>query len=126
MKSILFVDDEMPILKSLRRILRPLDDQFDFSFADSSNGAMVALGIIPIDIIIVDMCMPGMNGLELLKYVTEKYPQVLRIMMTGKADYEIYHEGREVSHYFLWKPIKPEALKTLLFQLTDQEVPAHM
>jgi len=126
MNSILFVDDDKPILRSLRRILHPLENQFKFSFADSSIGAMLTLDIVPVDIIVADMCMPGMNGLELLKYVSEKYPQIKRIMMTGKTDYEIYHDGREVSNYFLWKPIKPEALKTLLFQLTDQEVPEYI
>lgn len=118
--SVMFVDDEKPILNSLKRILHPLSDDWKFSYVDSAEGALLALKIVPVDVIVADMCMPGRNGFELLSGISEQYPDMVRVMMTGKAEYDIYRNGREISHYFLWKPVKPEAMKALLQTISDQ------
>ncbi|MFO7812514.1 MAG: response regulator [Pelovirga sp.] len=120
--SVMFIDDEKPILNSLKRILHPVSDDWKVTYADSAEGALIALKIVPVDAIVVDMCMPGMNGFELLNVISEQYPDMVRVMMTGRTEYEIYRNGREISHYFLWKPVKAEAIKTLLQRISDQYV----
>ncbi len=120
--SVMFVDDEKVILDSLKRILHPLSGNWKFTYADSAAGALLALKIVPVDVIVADMCMPGMNGYELLSYIGEHYPEMVRVMMTGRTDYDIYRNGREISHYFLWKPVQSEAMKALLQTIYDQHV----
>ncbi len=119
--SVMFVDDEKPILNSLRRILHPFSDEWKFTYADSAEGALIALKIIPVDVIVADMCMPGIDGFELLSGISEQYPDMVRVMMTGRIEYDIYRNGREISHYFLWKPIKAEALKAFLLSVSNHD-----
>ena len=81
--AILFVDDEENILKSIRRSL--IDEPYAMYFADSGKKALEILENEDISVIVTDMRMPEMNGLELLEIVKEKYPDVVRIVLTGYA-----------------------------------------
>lgn len=77
-KSILFVDDEIRILDAFKRTFRKYNKQWDMYFALSGNEALSLMetrknkNLSPINIIISDMKMPGMNGSELLKIISEK------------------------------------------------------
>ncbi|MBN2808608.1 MAG: HDOD domain-containing protein, partial [Deltaproteobacteria bacterium] len=82
-KSILFVDDEKSVLRSLRRAFMKSGHQL--YFADSGELAlkMLAASQGKIDMVISDMWMPGMDGYTFLKEVKEKYPQVIRLILSG-------------------------------------------
>lgn len=79
--AILFVDDEKLILNSLERGL--LDEPYKKYFAKSAQEALDILEKKDIHVLVTDMKMPGMNGLELLKIVKEKYPQIVKIVLSG-------------------------------------------
>jgi DNA-binding NtrC family response regulator len=83
-KSILFVDDERPILNTLQRTLR--GSEFDVFIAADGQTALELLDREPIDIIVSDMRMPNMNGHQLLRKVKELYPTTIRIIMSGHAE----------------------------------------
>jgi len=81
MGSVLFVDDEANILSSIRRAV--IDEEYTAYFA---NGGVEALKIMEeheISVIVTDMKMPGMDGLQLLKIVKEKYPNIVKIVLSG-------------------------------------------
>jgi two-component system, NtrC family, response regulator HupR/HoxA len=80
-RTILFVDDEEKILHSLRRGL--IDEPYDTLFAVSGKRALEILEQTTVHIIVTDMRMPKMTGLELLKIVKEKYPRIIRIVLSG-------------------------------------------
>ncbi|MBN1795514.1 MAG: response regulator [Sedimentisphaerales bacterium] len=80
-RTILFVDDEEKVLKSLRRGL--LDEHYDMLFATSGKEALRILEENEVHIIVTDMRMPEMSGLELLRVVKEKYPRIVRIALSG-------------------------------------------
>ncbi len=80
---ILFVDDEENILKSIRRSL--MDEPYEMFFANSGKEALKILEENKVDVIVTDMRMPEMNGLELLEIVKKKYPDIVRIVLTGYA-----------------------------------------
>ncbi len=115
-KKILLVDDEQLLLSGLRRRLSG-----EFNVLTATNGAE-ALELLSIDneiaVIVADMKMPGMNGIELLKAVQEKAPAVRRLMLTGNADLETavaaINDGKVMR--FLSKPCDGEELKTALSQ----------
>ncbi len=113
-KRILFVDDEQNILDGMKRMLRSLRKGLDMQFADSGRRALEIMAEKPADVIISDMRMPGMDGAELLREIQEKYPQAIRIMLTGQADDESVLRTIGVVHQFLAKPCEPERLKTTL------------
>lgn len=122
-KSILFVDDDPLLLNALQRMLRPLQKKgWGFAYADSGAQALAMLEEAQIDTIVTDMCMPQMNGLQLLDLIKKYYPDTVRVMMTGKSDYEIYQDGMSVSQFFLWKPVQFSAMETLLQLLSNEAV----
>jgi len=81
---ILFVDDETNILNSLRRLFRPLN--YKILIAESGVEALALLENEPVDLVISDMRMPQMDGAQLLEQVRAKWPNILRILLTGYAD----------------------------------------
>src|SRR4030042_375317 len=82
--TVLLVDDEANVLRSLERTLR--NEEYAILTAGSAAEALDILETMPVDLIISDLGMPGMNGFELLKTVKGKYPAVARIILTGQSD----------------------------------------
>lgn len=115
-KRILFVDDEPNILSGLRRMLRSMRKEFDFYFAENGSEALDIMDEAPVDIIVSDMRMPGMDGASLLSEVQKIYPHSIRIMLTGQADDDSVMRTVGVVHQFLAKPCDPELLKTVLLR----------
>jgi len=113
-KHILFVDDEPNILAGLKRMLRSMRPEMCFYFAENSTEAQQCLAANAIDIVVADMRMPGMDGASLLAFIQKKYPQIIRIMLTGHADDEAVLRTVEVAHQFLTKPIEAGTLKQTL------------
>ena len=82
--TLLFIDDEENVLKSLRRIF--FAENYDIFTASSGKDALVRLENEHIDLVISDHKMPGMTGVELLQETKKRWPDVIRIMLTGHAD----------------------------------------
>jgi len=80
-RTVLFVDDEEKILKSLERGL--IDAPYRRLFASSGKEALEILEREEVHIIVTDMRMPGMSGIELLRIVKDKYPQLVRLALSG-------------------------------------------
>ena len=80
-KTVLFVDDEEKILASLKRGL--LDEPYKTLFASSGKKALEILQQNQVHVIVTDMRMPEMSGLELLRTVKEEYPNVIRMVLSG-------------------------------------------
>ncbi len=88
-KTVLFVDDDEEILRSLERGL--LDESYHKLFATSGKEALENLKRNKVHVIVTDMLMPEMSGLELLRIVRKKYPNITGMILTG---YEINTELR--------------------------------
>lgn len=80
-RTILFVDDEEKVLKSLQRGL--MDEPYELLFADSGPKALEILEKNEVHVIVTDMRMPEMSGLDLLRIVKEKYPKIVRLVLSG-------------------------------------------
>ncbi len=80
----LCVDDEPNILSSLRRMLSL--EGFEVFTADSGAQALELLAKDTVNVIISDMQMPGMHGVELLEKVRQQWPHTMRLMLTGASD----------------------------------------
>lgn len=81
---ILCVDDEPGILSALKRVFRP---QGHLVFTAASGGeGLELLAREPVDVVISDMRMPGMDGAQFLEKVFEGWPATKRILLTGYAD----------------------------------------
>ena len=114
---ILFVDDEPQILKLLELMLKPLLNEWDMEFAHSGLEALERMRKQPFDILVSDMRMPGMTGVELLNEVMRRHPRTVRVILSGYADQESVHQSIGVTHMYLSKPVEPATLKSILLRL---------
>ncbi|MDD2467189.1 MAG: response regulator [Desulfobulbus sp.] len=113
-ERILFVDDEPNVLQSIQRQLRK---RFDLVTADSGQEALSVLKEQgPFAVIVSDMRMPGMNGVELLSLAKNLYPETVRLMLTGNADQETAMEAVNNGQIFrfLTKPCPQATFVTSL------------
>jgi two-component system response regulator YesN len=114
--KIIVAEDVELILKSIVRNIQQLDMGFEI-VATAENGK-VALELIDKfspDILISDIKMPIMNGLELLNIINTKYPYMVKIIISGYDDFEYAQQALkyEVKDYLL-KPLKEEELESTL------------
>ncbi len=114
MTKVLFVDDEPMVLSGLRRQLRSLRKELEMTFVNSGEEALQSMAVSHFDIIVSDMRMPGMDGIQLLQQVGERYPDTIRFALSGYADMEMALRSTGVVHQFLTKPCSAEDLRTTI------------
>ncbi|NJM25452.1 MAG: sigma-54-dependent Fis family transcriptional regulator [Bacteroidia bacterium] len=112
-KRVLYVDDEENNLKVFYSLFKR---DYEVSVASSAAKGMEILAEFPIEVIVTDQRMPQKTGVEFLEEVMQKYPEVIRIVLTGYAEMgdliDAVNKGK-IYHY-LTKPWKREELKVVL------------
>ena len=118
--TLLVIDDDESIRKALSRTLRA--DGYVVHLATSASEGLAMLRQLPLDCVISDHLMPSMTGLEMLKLVRDRRPDVGRIMLTGHADVQValqsINEGE--IHRFLTKPWDDTELKVTLYSVLGE------
>ncbi len=105
----LLVDDEVEFLEPMAERLRRR--RITCSTAQSGTEALEALAREPFDCAVVDVKMPGMNGLDLLRRVRREFPAVAVILLTGHASVELGVQGLELGAFdYLMKPVDLDEL----------------
>lgn len=82
--TLLLVDDESGVLNALRRLFRP--QGYTVLLAGSGAEGLQILAEQPVDLVLSDMRMPGMDGAQFLAEVRQRHPQAMRLLLTGYAD----------------------------------------
>lgn len=102
--TILLVDDEPDIRRAVRRTLAA--PGYSFLEVDDGAAALALLERQRVDAVVSDYNMPAMNGLDLLAQVRDDYPEIVRILLTARADVHLavgaLNDG--IVHRFLLKP----------------------
>lgn len=117
-KAILCVDDELLILESLKEQLRRIcGNKYLYEVAESGNEAWEIIHELQADnvevlVIVADWLMPGMKGDEFLIKVHQKFPKIIKIMLTGQADATAIERAKKEANLFrcLRKPWTEEEL----------------
>lgn len=113
-RKILFVDDEPNVLQGLKRMLRGMRNEWDMVFAESGEEALRILEGDAFEVVVTDMRMPGMHGAELLKKIQKKFPEIVRIVLSGHSDQELILKSVRTAHQYLSKPCDAETLKNTM------------
>jgi len=112
-RRILVVDDEITVSKSIRQAI--LSDQYEVDMALSGEEALKKDRENPFDLIITDLMMPGISGLDLLKILRESRPEVNVIMVTGYPTIKTAVESVKLGAFdYLPKPFTPADLRGLV------------
>ena len=121
MYKVMLVEDEPPILNMIKDIINSGDNEFMVSsWAYNGRDALKLLENEVPDVIITDIRMPFMDGLELISQVNKLYPQVSCIILSGYSDFEYARSAIRLKVFdYLLKPIEPEALTALMTKLFD-------
>jgi DNA-binding NtrC family response regulator len=110
---ILVVDDEVTVCKSIRQVLVREDCEVDMAL--SGEDALRLDAERPYDVLIVDLMMPGLSGLDLLKSLKAKNPKARVIMVTGYPTMRNTLQAMQLGAMdFLPKPFLPTTLRSLV------------
>ena len=119
-RRILIVDDEDFVRSALRRALR--SEPYEVEEAAAPAAALELLAARKFDLILADHLMPGMTGLELLGMVRDRFPDTVRIILTGHADMQTAIDA--INHgeiyRFLTKPWDDVELKITLYNAFER------
>lgn len=117
--TILFVDDETSVLNALRRFLRK--EKYQTLFAGSGKEALDILEKESVDILVTDLRMPEMGGLELIYEVKQRIPQIVRIILSASRDVEQTIESINTGEVFRFipKPLDPDPFKQILLDAAE-------
>ena len=113
--KVLLVDDEAEFLETLVKRIKKRN--VDVSGVNSGEEALKVLARNPVDVVILDVRMPGMDGIETLRALKKAYPLIEVIMLTGHASVEAAVEGMELGAFdYLMKPMQ---IDDLLYKIQD-------
>lgn len=116
--SVLVVDDERNTREGLGRALR---NDYKVQLAENADAAIAALESNQIDVMLSDVRMPGMDGLELLKDVRRRYPDVVCIMLTAYGSVETAVDAMKLGAVdFLTKPVNLDHLDMIVAKAIRQ------
>lgn len=109
---LLLVDDDELVRSALRRVFVPRG--YRVLTAEDGRAALSVLATTPIDVLVTDMRMPVMDGNELLREVSKRWPAIARILLTGYADLQITTKAIRSGYvdHFLTKPWEIDQIET--------------
>ncbi|MCP3888061.1 MAG: GGDEF domain-containing response regulator [Desulfobulbaceae bacterium] len=112
--NVLFVDDEIFTLHALKRLLKK--ETYGKYFAESGAEALKIIEATPIHIVVSDMKMPEMDGLTLLRIIKEKFPDIIRIVLSANTQTAQLLPCINTGEIFrfITKPLEKEKLKTAI------------
>jgi DNA-binding NtrC family response regulator len=110
---ILIVDDEEIVIRSCLRILA--GDEFQVESVQDGREALRKIEEIPYDVVILDIMMPNIDGLEVLRRVKETHPNVDVIMITGLSQIDTAVQAMKLGAFdYISKPFEPDELKLVV------------
>ncbi len=118
--TLLVVDDEPDVVAALRRALR--DPRYEVLGCTSPHDALDLLARQRVDVVISDLDMPGMHGMDLLRRIRADYPETVRMVLTGRASLETALDAINQGevHRYLTKPWDRAALRETIGTSLDR------
>ncbi len=111
MKRVLFVDDDPKVLEGLKRMLHPLRKEWTMDFVSSGRQALERLAQSEYDVLVTDIRMPEMSGIGLLEEVIQRYPRLVRIVLSGTSDHDVTLQSVLLAHQYLMKPCDARVIR---------------
>jgi len=118
MKTVLVADDEKGVRDTIKMILEY--EKFDVLFAHDGPSALSCVRSNPVDLVLLDIKMPGMDGMKVLEHIKEDQPFLPVVMISGHGTIETAVEATKMGAYdFLQKPLDRERLLIVVRNATE-------
>jgi DNA-binding NtrC family response regulator len=118
--KILIVDDERIVLDSCKRVLEA--DGYSVNLVTSADEALQAMSGEAFSLVLIDIKMPGRDGLSLKREVKEKWPDIPVIVMSGYATSEtVTQVSKTDTASFIAKPFTPDELAEAIRKVLEKE-----
>ena len=122
LKKVLIVDDEETLTWSMARSLSKDKDKYEVIIANNGKEALNLLRKNNIDLVISDIRMPDINGLDLLVKIKKEYPQTRVIIMTAYGSSDVQKEAnRRGSLYYVEKPFEISDIRKIIIDLIGKK-----
>lgn len=109
--QLLIVDDEERFLKTTSALIKKREKEFNILTAENGIKCLETLKDQPMDVVILDVKMPGMDGVEVLREIKKEWPLIEVIMLTGHSTTESAVEGMKLGAFdYLLKPCDMDIL----------------
>ena len=115
MAQVLIVDDDHQLRMSFERLL--VAEGYDVRTASSGEAGIAAVREALPDVVVMDVRMPGMDGLETLRHMKEKAPKIPVILLTGHACMGVAVQGLDLGAYDYM--LKPVAISELIIKMEE-------
>ncbi len=113
--NVLLVDDEVDFLATVLKRFKKR--KINAVGAENGEEALKTLDRNPVDVVVMDVKMPGMGGIQTLREIKKSFPLIEVVMLTGHASMEVAIEGMEIGAFdYLMKPVD---IDELLYKLQD-------
>lgn len=122
MYKVVVVDDEPSFIHSITRMIKNYHPEFEVvGFSYNGKDALEKLAAEEVDLLITDIKMPMMDGIELLKVVYDKYPQIQTVIVSGYQDFEYAKAAFKtgITDYLL-KPIEKEQFLEVMNKISEK------
>ncbi|ANS76771.1 hypothetical protein AWM70_21095 [Paenibacillus yonginensis] len=122
MYSIMIAEDSKPILRHIQRMVQAMELPVRVA-ATASNGleALEKLKSQPADILLTDIRMPKLDGLELIEHSKQANPRLLAVLITGYSDFEYARKAVNLQAFdYLLKPVEEQQLTEVLQRLVEK------
>lgn len=122
MIKVLIAEDEFPLLRGIARLIEKADPDFSVvMLAKNGKEVLEYLENHEVDVVFTDINMPIVDGLQVLKYIKEKHPQIISVVISGYQDFLYAQQAvRYEAKRYLIKPIENHELCALLKELKEQ------
>ena len=121
LKKVLIVDDEETLTWSMAKSLSRDRDKYEIEIANNGKEALDVLGKMPIDLVLSDIRMPDINGLDLLVQIKRDYPETKVIIMTAYGSSDVQREAsKRGSLYYIEKPFEINEIRKLILDLIKE------
>ncbi len=120
MKKVLVIDDEAIVRTSSKRTLVP--EGYEVKLADSGQAGIEILESESFDVVLLDLKMPDMGGIEVLKVIMERWPGTKVLIVTGYSTVETAVEALRLGAFnHIEKPFTPDSLLAAVKEVCEKE-----
>jgi len=108
---VMFVDDEPAVLRMLGMGLRTMSQEWEVAYVERGDAALAMMEEKPFDVVVTDMRMGSVSGAGLINELLKRFPQTVRLVVSGYADEELVMKCVAATHQYFAKPPDLERLK---------------